>query len=138
MRQLSEHVLAVGHRNQLTVTNLQLQKVMYFAVQDYIRDHGTDHFITDVYDNAFQTWQYGPVAPLAYRHFSTYGSTEILDKGEYHENYQTFDVSIIQHLQENVFDLVERSHEENFWIENQTNGIHRRENYTLNEIEAGI
>ena len=33
MRKLADHIIAVAQKNSLPITNLQLQKVMYFVIK---------------------------------------------------------------------------------------------------------
>jgi uncharacterized phage-associated protein len=132
MLELSEHILAVGKQNDLRVTNLQLQKVMYFAIKDYVKIHHKNSFIESVYDEPFETWQYGPVVPELYYDYNLYGSMAIDSEGKYNEQYQVFDKSIIENLKENVFNLVEKSHREAFWQKYRQQAV--RKEYTLDDI----
>lgn len=136
MNALSQHVLAVANRKRMTVTNLQLQKVMYFAIRDYLENHTCDSFIRDVYDRPFESWQYGPVEPDIYYRYSQYGSTPIDDMGKYVDTYHVFDKSIVSRLQADVFDLVNESHEQEFWQENFRKN-HIRASYHLTDIANG-
>lgn len=136
MNALSQHVLAVANRKRMTVTNLQLQKVMYFAIRDYLENHTCDSFIHDVYDRPFESWQYGPVEPDIYYRYSQYGSTPIDDMGKYVDTYHVFDKSIVSRLQADVFDLVNESHEQGFWQDNFEKK-HIRASYRLTDIANG-
>ncbi|TLQ03462.1 DUF4065 domain-containing protein [Pediococcus stilesii] len=131
MMELSKHVLNVG-RN-CGVTNLQLQKVMYFTLKDYLKDEGESEFIEKLYDEPFETWQYGPVVPDLYYRYSGNGSMTINDEGKYNNKYSIFDKAIKKYLSEDVFELVERSHQEKFWKEHQGENQERDE-YTLDDI----
>lgn len=131
MLDLSKHILSVG--KEKGVTNLQMQKIMYFAIKDYLNKNGLDKFINEVYDEPFETWQYGPVVPELYYRYSKNGSMAINDKGVYSEDYSSMDASIKKHLNENVFKLVEKSHEESFWQEHQGEAQQRQE-YSLKDI----
>lgn len=131
MLDLSKHILSVG--KEKGVTNLQMQKVMYFAIKDYLNKNGSDNFINEVYDEPFETWQYGPVVPELYYRYSKNGSMAINDEGAYNEEYSSMDDSIKKYLNKNVFDLVEKSHEESFWQKHQGEA-HRREEYSLKDI----
>lgn len=48
--------------NKLWLTNLKLQKILYFAWMEYFRDSGARLFE----DEQFQAWKYGPVVPKVY------------------------------------------------------------------------
>lgn len=131
MEDLSKHILNVGKSHG--VTNLQLQKVMYFTLKDYLRDNGRSKFIRGIYDEPFETWQYGPVVPDLYYRYSGNGSMAINDEGKYNDEYSIFDGSIRKYLNEDVFELVERSHQEEFWKEHQGENQERYE-YPLDDI----
>jgi len=58
-----------------TVSNLQLQKLMYLAQMIYMgRNNGKPLF-----DGTFQAWDYGPVEPNLYHTVKGYGSGRIPD-----------------------------------------------------------
>ena len=60
------------------ISNLQLQKIMYFLQSVYCRStHGKLLFPEE-----FEAWPYGPVLPDVYEQFSNYGGRLI------HEHYQ--------------------------------------------------
>lgn len=59
------------------VSNLQLQKMIYFVNLYYFRL--TKTFLLD--GEPFEAWQHGPVVPEVYREYSTYGGLLIKDKG---------------------------------------------------------
>lgn len=58
------------------ISNLQLQKIMYFLQSVYCRStHGNLLF-----PDEFYAWPYGPVLPNVYEKFSNYGGRLIHDK----------------------------------------------------------
>jgi uncharacterized phage-associated protein len=57
------------------MTNLRLQKLLYFAQGWYLARFGKPLFAT-----AFVAWKYGPVAPEIYNLYKKYGSQGITDK----------------------------------------------------------
>ena len=54
------------------ITNLQLQKILYYVQLNFIRIFGSMAFPENI-----QAWQYGPVVPNVYERFSSYGPTRI-------------------------------------------------------------
>jgi uncharacterized phage-associated protein len=56
------------------VTNLQLQKILYFSQMCYL---GLEH--DRLADTAFEAWDYGPVSPKVYRQVRMFGSSPIRD-----------------------------------------------------------
>ena len=55
-----------------TLTNLELQKVLYISYMFYLGRYGKPLF-----KNNFQAWRYGPVLPQLYNKFKKYGSDSI-------------------------------------------------------------
>lgn len=54
------------------ISNLQLQKILYFCQKEYNQITGFALFEDD-----FEAWQYGPVIPSVYRVFSLFGGMKI-------------------------------------------------------------
>lgn len=54
------------------ISNLQLQKILYFCQKEYKKNTGITLFRDD-----FEAWQYGPVIPSVYRMFSLFGGMKI-------------------------------------------------------------
>lgn len=65
--------LAAG--DQMTLTPMKIQKLVYFA-------HGWHLALTgsDLLDEQVEAWDYGPVIPTLYRAFRQYGNQPIADK----------------------------------------------------------
>lgn len=59
------------------VTNLKLQKVLYFAQAYYLTRFNKPLFIEDI-----QAWDYGPVVPTVYRKLKRYGSKPIINEND--------------------------------------------------------
>ena len=116
MRNFAKHILAVAHENNLSVSNLQLQKVMYFAMIDQKDNY---ELLTQMYDEPFYVWRYGPTVPTIYKKYSGYGSRAIIEKGERYNKYSIFDKSIIKFLHEDLFLLISESCKHNYWLSNK-------------------
>lgn len=58
-----------------TVTNLQLQKIMYLAQMLYMGTHEGER----LFDGTFEAWDYGPVEPPLYHRVKQYGANAISD-----------------------------------------------------------
>lgn len=139
MREFANHVIAVGKENGLPVTNLQLQKVMFFALGFYIGERGIDTTVEEIYNKKFERWKYGPVVGDVYRDYSLYGSDDITEyeDGEINDRYGDFDVFIIPLLKKNPFILVEVSHSLDSWAKYREDIIKRNAvpDYELDEIQ---
>ena len=61
------------------ISNLQLQKILYFVNLLYL--HDTKSFLINE-NEEFQAWRHGPVIPDVYRKFAINGGVKIYDKQE--------------------------------------------------------
>jgi uncharacterized phage-associated protein len=57
------------------LTNMALQKVLYFADGEYIAKERRRLF-----DDRIEAWQYGPVVPAVYHEFKRFGKQPIMEK----------------------------------------------------------
>lgn len=62
------------HGSDLYLTNLKLNKLVYYAQAESLRNIGKKLFTDEI-----QAWDYGPVEPMVYHAFSSYGSGRILE-----------------------------------------------------------
>ena len=64
--------------NTRPVSNLQLQKILFFAQCDYMKSHEKELFNDD-----FEAWQYGPVVQSVYSAYSIFGGSPISRPAKY-------------------------------------------------------
>ncbi|MDS3925257.1 Panacea domain-containing protein [Staphylococcus hominis] len=122
MWNLVNHILAVADSNDMNITNLQLQKVLYFTFLNLINnDDVEEETLREMYDEStqFLVWRYGPVIEEVYEKFRIYGSTPILERGETDSRFNKLNESIVEMLEQNPFDLVEKSHQSLIWKKNE-------------------
>ena len=133
MLNFANHILAVAYKNNLSVTNLQLHKVMYFAIIDQKDNY---ELLSKIYDEPFYVWRYGPVIPSIYKKYSGYGSRAIIEKGAKADEYSIFDNTIIELLDKDVFSLIDESRKHNYWLLNKDKIINGTSNikYKLDDI----
>lgn len=133
MLNFANHILAVAYENNLSVSNLGLQKVMYFAMREQKNNH---EILSEIYDETFYVWRYGPIIPSIYRKYRGYGSRAIIEKGEKINEYSIFDDSIIRILKEDLFTLIDKSREHKFWQENKNKIVNGTSDvkYELNDV----
>lgn len=62
------NALIIGHGDKLALTNLKLNKLVYFAQVESVRDDGSALF-----DDLVEAWQFGPVTRAVYDAFKRYG-----------------------------------------------------------------
>lgn len=94
------------------ISNLQLQKILYFIQVYYLTNKNTPLF-----DEDFEAWQFGPVIPVVYNRYSMYGAEKI--KGIYAEEkalediaeHEEFDEIINQKRELSPWDLVKDTHD---------------------------
>lgn len=111
---VARYVVGKCSKDNVPVSNLQLQKILYFL--QYVFCIATEGFL--LFDDEFFAWQYGPVIPAVYDEYKFYGSHEIdetfgddfgIDFGE----ARSFVDSGIESLRVKYpWDLVSISHEE--------------------------
>lgn len=116
MMNFAEHIIAVANNNDKFITNLQLQKVMYFSMKTVNADK---KFLQNLYDEPFKVWRYGPVVKSVYDKYKIFVSSPIIAQAEIVEDYNIFNDEILKFLDENPFDLVNRSHKEKKWKDNK-------------------
>ena len=137
MREFSQHILAVANDNNLKVTNLQLQKIMYFVLREARnKELLSEKEIEEVYDESFLVWRYGPVIESIYEKYSRFGASPIEEEGTRIDRYTILNSIILNYINRNVFDLVKESHLNLFWKENEKNIIYAKTNieYDITDI----
>jgi uncharacterized phage-associated protein len=131
MQRFAHHVIAVANEFN-GISNLQLQKIMYFALGDYIKEHGIDNVIEEIYDEPFEVWPYGPVVNETYHHFKKYGQYKIRESFDRFDDYEVLTPYIVDYLDKDVIHLVRESHKHNTWI-NNINGS--KTEYRLEDLQ---
>lgn len=137
MNLLGEHILGIANQKKGRISNLQLQKVLYFIIGDYIAVHGIDDFIEDTYDERMEAWKYGPVLKSEYDKNRIYGSMKIRKPGEIQEELNTFNIFINQRIMQNIGDLIDESHEHDKWKNNKEDILKKEKKiyYDLEDFE---
>lgn len=77
------------------MTNLELQKVLYFAHMLYLGEHEGKPLV----DQDFEAWEYGPVIPSLYHHLKRYGKGPIGKFAFFWENAKIEDSDAYKCLQ---------------------------------------
>lgn len=135
MREFADHILAVARENQIEVTNLSLQKIMYFVIRNStgVIDMEVQN---EIYNEPFLVWRYGPVVESQYERFSMFGSDPIRGNFGRENNYNPLDELIIIFLKTDVFRMVNASHTHPFWREHEDRIEFGRSrvDYPLNEV----
>lgn len=134
---LAKHVLAVADKEDNPVSNLELQKILFFTVGMSIRNDVKEiKFFKKIYNNDFEKWRYGPVVPSLYFSYNIYGNKSIQETGQYNENYKRFDDLIKKLFKIDVYRLVALSHKLDSWLNYEEDILNGRwvNPYSLEEI----
>lgn len=137
MNDFAKHIISVVHNENHEITNLQLQKVMYFSLKFALKNNlFTQQQLQSIYDEPFLVWRYGPVVKSIYEKYKIYGSDPITEKGAQCSQLNVLNDEIIKLSHEDVFDLVNKSHLENYWKTNENKIVGWRSNvaYDLGDI----
>lgn len=132
---LSKYVISKCVEDGHPITNLQLQKILYY-IQVYFLQHDDIAFL-----DAIEAWQFGPVVPNVYYYYCGYGAMPIIST---HEIFivESKDKSIINSIVESKRDLdpwklVEETHRKNgAWDQTYKNGSGNRKIIPTELIKA--
>lgn len=93
------------------ISNLQLQKMLYFLWVEYYRETGNSLFLDSIY-----AWQFGPVVPNVYYEYCVYGGIPIDIRCETEiskEDEKILNPIIDDYVDVPVSVLVNRTHQRN-------------------------
>ena len=112
--------------NKIWLTNLKLQKLLYFAWIKYFEKTGKTLF-----DDEFEAWKYGPVVPSVYYDFWQYaGSTIVFAKTPSSivdsETKEFLLSMLIEYKDCDAYDLITASHETRAWKNSYIPGLKRK------------
>ncbi|STQ86871.1 DUF4065 domain-containing protein [Helicobacter muridarum] len=109
--ELAKYILKKSDKD---LSNLELQKTLYFTELDYIKEFDK-HLICD----DFEAWKYGPVVREVYYEYRNYGANsidkpekEIISEKLTKKELDIINQSIDKCNQESYWNLVEKSHRE--------------------------
>lgn len=69
---VSKYIITKCTNEDKPISNMQLQKILYFIQLDYLK-----RFDKPVFSDEIEAWQFGPVVPNVYYYFSGFGSMTI-------------------------------------------------------------
>ena len=99
------------HGDNLALTNLKLNKLVYFAQVESLRQRGAELF-----DDVIEAWEYGPVEPAVYHEFKRFGKG-VIRSCQDGAALACDEAEIVDYVARNygtmtAFDLVSLSHRE--------------------------
>ena len=100
--------------HNVPITNLKLQKLLYFVQGEYSRVKGTRLIADDFY-----AWQLGPVVPNVYTEYSIFSSSTLPSQKQSisfgHEDRCVIDAILQKYARYTTWNLVELSHQQDPW-----------------------
>lgn len=138
--EVAKYVISYCTDSGNSISNLNLQKILYFLQVFYVRKGGL-LFFEEIY-----AWQHGPVIPEVYYMFSGYGAAKIQNRydTELDSGTQEHIIPIIEKLRNIApWELVEMTHVKNGpWdlVYNAENniGIIEKELLSLDNTDLGV
>lgn len=120
MDAFADHIIAVAKENHFPITNLHLQKFMYFTLKLAKEEKIIDEkILREMYDQQFEVWTYGPVVRLQYLRFKRFASEYILGHFEQNSILTPLNPIILELLTVDVFTLVDISTRLPFWVQHK-------------------
>lgn len=118
MRELSNHIIAVANEAGVSISNLQLQKILFFVFGKIISDVEEGENISIDYDLEFRRWSYGPVIEEIYFDYNNFGGRPIIDTNvDTLAEFNAYNQGIIHLLGLDPFVLVEATHRLPSWAD---------------------
>lgn len=100
--------------HSISITNLKLQKLLYFVQGEYSREKGTQLISDDFY-----AWQLGPVVPEVYSEYSIFSSSTLPAQKQVvsfsTEDARVIDTILQKYAYYTTWNLVELSHQQDPW-----------------------
>lgn len=134
--ELSKYIVSKCIQDQSPISNLQLQKILYFVQKEFLQKRNVPAF-----EDSTQAWQFGPVVPEVYYYFCGFGAMPISHLYGRHEILPE-DVSLVDGIVEEKrrlppWDLVAQTHQAGgAWEQVYQNGAGDREIIPVELIRA--
>lgn len=112
---VAKYVIDICYKNNIQISNLKLQKTLFFLWIDFYMETKKSLF-----DDKIYAWPLGPVIPSIYQEYCAYGSLPILPYGKEgsellpitEKETELLDSLIKKYASMSAYNLVEKSHEE--------------------------
>ena len=113
-RVVAAHTVNWYHDNDTYITNLKLQKLLYFLQLEFFKLNQQQ-----LINEEFYAWDLGPVIPSIYRDYSIYASSLIPKQYNVAEidsaTLECIDKILKLYAKKTTWELVELSHSQNPW-----------------------
>ncbi|MCK8617944.1 hypothetical protein LNP00_06205 [Fructobacillus sp. M158] len=142
MKDFSDYIIDVANRKNIAISNLQLQKVMFFTLRYALQNNiYTEDFVNQFYDKKFLVWRYGPTIKDIYDEYIINGAEPLIEspKTTNYFNDTRIEDEIEKLLNTSIFKLVDVSHTDNHWIKNeqQIEGWRSDVEYSIDDLKNG-
>lgn len=121
---VAKYVLKKCTDSDSPISNLQLQKILYFLQRDFLKKENAPLFF-----DAIEAWQFGPVVPSVYYDYCAYGANEIMKNIDSylrlidHKTKKLVDPIIEEKCNKYPWDLVKETHKpDGAWAQIYDNG----------------
>lgn len=112
------------HEDVEYITNLKLQKLLYYAQGSYLA-----MFDEPLFEESIEAWRHGPVVPQVYHKYKHFGSNGINEPDEdYNTNFDMKTESLLREVYDtfgiySAWKLRDMTHQETPWKETKINNV---------------
>jgi uncharacterized phage-associated protein len=121
---IADYFLAKAQTDEELLSNLKLQKLIYFAQGLHLASEGTPLFNDEI-----KAWEYGPVVPELYHKYKTFGAGGIPENKTFDPNSidpdtrKFLDEIFLVFGQFSAIRLMDITHDDQCWKDAHPNGI---------------
>lgn len=116
---IADFIICLANLNGDTITNLKLQKLLYYAQAWFLVNNNNQRLFSD----EIQAWQYGPVVPSVYEQYQSFGRTPIFIDCNIETDFEDLSIEVKRYLREfcetflrfSATELVGMTHQELPW-----------------------
>ena len=122
--ELAKYVVSKCIQDDNPISNLQLQKILFYIQRDYLQNENRAAFADEI-----EAWRFGPVVPNTYYNFWNYGAMPITVKEEVNIRLTPHDKKKIDGIIEdkrnlNPWELVRDTHKNGgSWMKTYQDGL---------------
>lgn len=113
---VSSYIINYCHANNISITNLKLQKLLYFCEASYLIE---THESSACFDEQILAWPYGPVVKSIYNMYSNFKNSEITVRPKLNsklKNEKVIETTLEVLSPYNAYVLAEMTHSHWPWI----------------------
>lgn len=122
--QISGFIVYYCIRNSLRLSNLRLQKILYFVQAEFLISEKHACFYNEI-----EAWDFGPVVPEVYNKYKIFGSSniEVAYSNDIESSIDFHDRTVIINVieackQYSTYQLVSITHSQSPWLDNYSKG----------------